>query len=622
MDTPLYGFSNHPVAAEGIITLPVAIGTPPAQANFMLDFVVVKVPSAYNAILGRPALNRLQAVVSTYHLKMKFPTEHGIGGERRPNYSSSVLQALIIEDLREDTKMQRGEPVEDLTSIEVYPGEENKTVRIGSNLKEDTKLELKSFEELKTHLSSPPLLSKPFPGEDLLIYLSVTEVAVSTVLIREEDGVQKPIYYVSKVLQDVETRYPKIDKIALALIISARRLRPYFQSHTIVVLTDQPLRKVLMSPEASGRLVNWSVELGEFDLQYKPRTIVKAQALADFIVECTLPEDPPQLVISEVTDPWNLYVDGSSAVGNSGAGIILISLEGFTIEYALRFRDMRSTSWGTDVGTEDLKARILLAYDAERRHRIHPKVRPMPKVCTTLSYTGRPINFNCFPHPLCCMGNGSTRTFSHGVGATTFVIVAIDYFTKCTEAESLATITSAKCEDFFWKNIICRFGVPRALVVDNGKQFDNINFRTFCSNLSIDLRFTSVAHPQSNGQTENMNRGILQGLKKKLNEAKGTWVDELPKVLWAYRTTPHSVTGETPFSLCYGTEAMLPVEIGVPTIQALHFSILINDVGLRANLDLIEEARTQAHVRSVIVKQRVARYYNQKVDPSNLTREI
>ncbi|KAK3027316.1 hypothetical protein RJ639_040408 [Escallonia herrerae] len=77
---------------------------------------------------------------------------------------------------------------------------------------------------------------------------------------------------------------------------------------------------------------------------------------------------------------------------------------------------------------------------------------------------------------------------------------------------------------------------------------------------------TVLAQPQSNGQTENMNRSILQGLKKKLDEAKGAWVDELPKVLWPYRTTPHSVTGETPFLLCYGTEAMLPVDIGVPTI--------------------------------------------------------
>ncbi|KAK3035116.1 hypothetical protein RJ639_032618 [Escallonia herrerae] len=342
---------------------------------------------------------------------MKFPTEHGIGEVKGDQTTapqcyvtscrSKNKEALIIEDLREDTKMQRGEPVEDLMSIEVYLGEENKMVRIGSNLKEDTKLELvnllrsyadifawtsaympgidpeiithrlnvknfvwtddcqKSFEELKAHLSSLPLLSKPFPREDLLIYLSVTEVAVSTVLIREEDGVQKPIYYVSKVLQDVETRYRKIDKIALALIISARRLRPYFQSHTIVILTDQPLRKVLMSPEASGRLVNWSIELGEFDLQYKPRTAVKAQALADFIVECTLPEDPPQLVISEVTDPWNLYVDGSSAVGNSGAGIILISPEGFTIEYALRFRFEASNN---EAEYEALLVRIRLAH--------------------------------------------------------------------------------------------------------------------------------------------------------------------------------------------------------------------------------------------------------------------
>ncbi|KAK2998543.1 hypothetical protein RJ639_023122 [Escallonia herrerae] len=195
----------------------------------------------------------------------------------------------------------------------------------------------KSFEELKTYLSSPSLLSKPLFGEDLFLYLSITDVAVSAILVREEDGVQKPIYYVSKVLQDVETRYPKIEKIALALIILARHLRPYFQSHTIVILTDQPLGKVLLSPKALGRLVNWSIELGEFDIQYKSHTIIKAQALADFIVECTLPKDPPQLVISEVPDPWNLYVDDSSAVGSSGAGIILISPKGFMVEYALRF---------------------------------------------------------------------------------------------------------------------------------------------------------------------------------------------------------------------------------------------------------------------------------------------
>ncbi|KAK3036928.1 hypothetical protein RJ639_030893 [Escallonia herrerae] len=221
-----------------------------------------------------------------------------------------------------------------------------------------------------------------------------------------------------------------------------------------------------------------------------------------------------------------------------------------------------------------------------------------------VSYTPfAPVTLIISPIPFAVWGMDLLGLFPIASGQCRFVIVAIDYFTKWTEAESLATITSAKCEDFFWKNVICSFGVPRALVVDNGKQFDNNNFRTFCMNLSIDLRFTSIAHPQSNGQTEHVNRSILHGLKKKLDEAKGALVDELPKVLWAYQTTPYSVTGEIPFLLCYGTEAILLVEARVPTIWALHFNEVNNEVRLQANLDLVEEARTQAHERSVVIKQ-------------------
>ncbi|KAK2998313.1 hypothetical protein RJ639_023191 [Escallonia herrerae] len=131
-----------------------------------------------------------------------------------------------------------------------------------------------------------------------------------------------------------------------------------FSNHPVAA-EDQPLRKVLLSPEASGRLVNWSVELGEFDIQYKPRTTIKAQALADFIVKCTLPEDPPQLVVSAVPDPWNLYVDSSSALGSSGAELILISPEGFTIEYALRFGFQASNN---EAEYEALLAGIRLAH--------------------------------------------------------------------------------------------------------------------------------------------------------------------------------------------------------------------------------------------------------------------
>ncbi|CAL8175329.1 unnamed protein product [Prunus armeniaca] len=124
----------------------------------------------------------------------------------------------------------------------------------------------KAFNELKAYMGRAPLLSTPEPGDTLMIYLSVSATAVSSVLIQTEH----PVHYVSKAFQDAEVRYSDIEKLAFALVVSARRLRPYFQAYTIHVLTNQPLRQVLQKPETSGRLVKWAIELGEFDIHYKP----------------------------------------------------------------------------------------------------------------------------------------------------------------------------------------------------------------------------------------------------------------------------------------------------------------------------------------------------------------
>jgi hypothetical protein len=90
----------------------------------------------------------------------------------------------------------------------------------------------------------------------------VSPSAVSSALVREEVGVQRPVYFTSKALHGAEERYPRIEKLAFALVVSARRLRPYFQAHAIRVLTEYPLRKILQKHDLSGRLVNWAVELG------------------------------------------------------------------------------------------------------------------------------------------------------------------------------------------------------------------------------------------------------------------------------------------------------------------------------------------------------------------------
>ena len=127
----------------------------------------------------------------------------------------------------------------------------------------------------------------------------------------------------------------------------------------------------------------------------------------------------------------------------------------------------------------------------------------------------------------------------------------MDYFTKWAEAKPLATITEQKIRNFVWRTIICRFGIPRALVSDNGKQFDNAKFRDFCAKFGIKNYYSSPAHPQSNGQAEVTIRTLKAALKTKLEDLKGKWVEYLPEVLWAYRTTQKSATRETPFALAF-----------------------------------------------------------------------
>ncbi|XP_077249099.1 uncharacterized protein LOC143888530 [Tasmannia lanceolata] len=221
-----------------------------------------------------------------------------------------------------------------------------------------------AFEELKQYLSSLPLLTKPEPGEELLLYLSVSPTALVAVLVREEHSQQKSVYYVSKVLHDAEIRYQRVEKLAYALVMAARKLRPYFQAHTI---------------------------------KYMPRPAIKAQVLADFVAECTVPQQitGPEIVqtpamekvitteertedgteteiipVPAGQDPstaeplWEVYVDGSSNKGGYGAGLVLTGPDNFTLDYALRF--------GFRASNNEAEYEALLAG-------MNPQFRPAPK---------------------------------------------------------------------------------------------------------------------------------------------------------------------------------------------------------------------------------------------------
>ena len=181
----------------------------------------------------------------------------------------------------------------------------------------------KAFQDLKTYLTTTPLLSLSVLEEVLYLYLVVTPHVISLALIWEEGKVQKPVYYTSLALRGAEGRYPLIEKLAFALITASRKLRHYFQAHVINVMMDHPLKKAMNKLEAAGRLIQWDVKLSEFDIRYQPRNAVKAQALADFIAEFTPNYDDSCRM--EDNKKWVIHVDGSSTQYARGIGVVLQS---------------------------------------------------------------------------------------------------------------------------------------------------------------------------------------------------------------------------------------------------------------------------------------------------------
>ncbi|XP_022897512.1 uncharacterized protein LOC111411189 [Olea europaea var. sylvestris] len=409
-----------------------------------------------------------------------------------------------------------------------------------------------------------------------------------------------------------------------------------------------------------GRLLKWAVELSEFDLVFKARAAIKEQALADFVAEfANLPE------VDEIMEPaeppmWNLFVDGSAGHVGSGVGVVLINPEVHKLTSIVRF-GFKATSNaaeyeallpGLRLATKvqipriknahaDALSKLASSKDSELltvvpiEHLLLPSIEaptrsfssPLQRcvgreeatyilrkihegVCgnhsggvslaqkilrqgyywPTLKRDALEFVQKCdkcqrfspvqrqpsqdlitvsSPWPLSKWGVDLIGPLPKGRGGASFAFVSIDYFTKWVKAEPLAKITEANISKFLWKNIICRFRILHSIVSDNGRQ--------------------------------------------KLDVSKRAWVDELPQVLWAIRTTTRTPTGEMPFLMAFETEAMSPVEVGLPSPRRLHFSEITNDELRRLDLDFIDERRDDAQLNLGTYQRKMTRYFNSKV---------
>ena len=204
-----------------------------------------------------------------------------------------------------------------------------------------------TFQQLKDYLARPLIMSSFEPDEVLFAYIAVAPYTVSLVLIRVDYGVQRPVYYVSKSLHEVEVHYLPLEKAILAVVLGTRKLPHYFQAHTVVVLTQLPFKTILRSVDYTGRVAKWGTIL-RFDIKYMPRTSIKEQVLANLVAEFTEPpmeelesaENMDEKLVGTISQhglpTWEVYVDGASNQKGSGIRLVLISLEKVIVEKSLR----------------------------------------------------------------------------------------------------------------------------------------------------------------------------------------------------------------------------------------------------------------------------------------------
>jgi transposase InsO family protein len=204
-------------------------------------------------------------------------------------------------------------------------------------------------------------------------------------------------------------------------------------------------------------------------------------------------------------------------------------------------------------------------------------------------------------------------------GNLEYVVVAVEYFSKWIEAKPLATITSATVQIFLWQNIVCRFGVPKAITVDNGTHFDAETFKAFCSQIGTKIHFASVRHPESNGLVERANGIIITVIMKSIfNHPKGKWPDELIKVVRSHNTAVSRSIGFTPFKLLLSDEAITPEEARTGSIRTL--ASTEDESDYQVTKDTIEGIRLQAIEHINKYQAETIKWRDRKVRLKNIKR--
>nr|GEW99770.1 reverse transcriptase domain-containing protein [Tanacetum cinerariifolium] len=439
-----------------------------------------------------------------------------------------------------------------------------------------------AFRQLKQHLSELPLLVAPKPQEELIIYLSATYGAIRAVLMTERGTAQTSIYFISRALQGPELNYSPIEKLVLSLVFAAKRLR-------------------------------------------RPRTSVKGQILVDFLIK--MPGDASQTVLVAETqeEPWTLFTDGSSCVDGSSAWLILTSPEGVEFTYALRFQFTASNNEAeyealvaglriaARIGVKNVQVnvdsklvanQVLGTYVAKEENMIKylEIVKGLVSGFTTFSICQVPRSKNKKADALSKIASTS---FAH---ISKQVLVEVLENKSIKEQEVAAVIEE---DGPTWMTQLVDY-LKGGVFPGDKKEARKIRLKARQYELMEGGPF-----PEGPGNVKFLI--VAMDYFTKWIEAKAVAIitsgqtEELLHVLWAHRTMIKSSHDDTPFSLTYGTEAVIPTEIEMPTYRTAAVDVVNNDEELRLNLDLLEERRERAAICEAKAKSKMMKYYDARV---------
>ncbi|GJW70790.1 reverse transcriptase domain-containing protein [Tanacetum coccineum] len=416
-----------------------------------------------------------------------------------------------------------------------------------------------AFKEMKKLIAELPTLTAPMKREELIMYLTAAREAVSVVLMTEREAKQMLIYFVSRALQGPEINYTSMEKLVLALVHASKRLKRYFQAYTIIVITDQPIKQILSRPEVTGRLQKWSIEL-------------------DFIVERPEddPLDTPIEAKEELPDPWKLFTDGPSCVDGSGASLILTNPKGAEFTYALRFR-FDATS--IEAEYEALLAGLRIAEQMgvlveELKEKSINKAEVLAVVEEEMDIWMTPI-YNYLTKETLHVEKEKARVVRRKSGRP---------YGQDTIGQQCMRMQEIDKGMSILPGLPPRAKKPAAKIDSHHIKAKPVATITETTHSKIGVKNYAAANAFVRNKSSHVSTSSSRNYTAKrrlilLSEVR----DNRDKDYLEMKTRSN---GDTPFLLTYGTKAVIPAEIGIPTMRTAEVDMVQNDEALRINLDL------------------------------------